>query len=46
MNTSSAPGPDGLRPNFYAVAWDTTKGAVMEFLQAFHMESVDMEHIN
>ena len=26
--------------------WDTTKGAVMEFLQAFQSERVELERIN
>jgi hypothetical protein len=46
MNATSTPGPDGLGPSFYATAWDTTKAAVMEFLQAFHIETVDLERIN
>jgi hypothetical protein len=46
MNAASAPGPDGLGPNFYAATWDTTKGEVMNFLQDFHSESANLECIN
>jgi hypothetical protein len=46
MNSASAPGPDGLGPSFYAATWDTVKGDVMRFLQAFHSGSVDLERIN
>jgi len=42
MNSASAPGPDGLGPSFYAATWDTTKRAVMEFLQAFYCGAMDL----
>jgi hypothetical protein len=40
MNRNSAPGPDGFGPGFYRAAWATVKGQIMNFMTAFHQESV------
>lgn len=46
MNRNSAPGPDGFGPGFYWAAWDTVKGQIMEFMAAFHQQSVQLERLN
>ncbi|CAD6336936.1 unnamed protein product [Miscanthus lutarioriparius] len=46
MNQASAPGPDGFGPGFYKATWQTIKPDVMQFLSAFHDESVQLQRIN
>jgi len=46
MNSSSAPGPDGIGPSFYEAAWRTVGRDVMAFLHAFHASRVDIQRIN
>jgi hypothetical protein len=46
MNTNSAPGPYGIGPAFYDVAWPHVEEAVMEFLAGFHCGSIELEWIN
>ena len=46
MNPNSAPGPDGLGPGFYKVAWLTVKSDIMTFLEAFHDGTTQLESIN
>lgn len=46
MNRCSAPGPDGFGPSFYKAAWATIGADVMDFLQGFHAEQVELERVN
>jgi len=46
MNRNSAPGPDGFGPSFFVAAWDTVKHQVMNFVNAFHANNVQLERIN
>lgn len=46
MNRNSAPGPNGFGPGFYRAAWDTVKAHIMDFMYAFHQQSVQLERIN
>jgi mannosylglycoprotein endo-beta-mannosidase len=45
MKRNSAPGPDGFGPSFFVAAWDTVK-QVMNFVNAFHANAVQLERIN
>jgi hypothetical protein len=46
MNRNSAPGPDGFGPAFYVATWATVKNQVIEFMNAFHIDDVQLERIN
>jgi hypothetical protein len=46
MNRNSAPGPDGFGPGFYRSAWPTVKHQIMNFMNGFHQESVQLERLN
>lgn len=40
------PSPNGVGLGFYSAAWQNVKPAIMRFLDAFHREEVDLQHIN
>lgn len=46
MNRNSAPGPDGFSPSFFLVAWSTVRHQVMDFMNSFHSDAVQLERIN
>ena len=46
MAADSAPGPDGIGPGFYKATWPSVRGQVMEFLDAFHGGTLDLQRIN
>jgi hypothetical protein len=46
MSVDSGPRPDGIGPGFYSMTWDTIKGDIMLFLQAFHRGDADLQRIN
>jgi hypothetical protein len=46
MNRNSAPGPDGFGPSFYLAAWSTVKHQILDFMNAFHFEDVQLERVN
>jgi hypothetical protein len=46
MNRCSAPGPDGFGPSFYSATWQTIGADVMDFLQSFQDDNVQLENVN
>lgn len=46
MCKTSAPGPDGLGPSFYAAAWNQVAPQVQELLSAFCTGTAQLERIN
>ena len=42
MNSSSAPGPDGLPVKFFQVFWNTIKGEVMAMFTEFYVGTLDL----
>jgi hypothetical protein len=46
LDRSSAPGPDGLGPSFFQVAWLSVGTDMMRLLDAFHAGTVGIERIN
>jgi hypothetical protein len=46
MNRCSAPGPDGFGPSFYSAAWQTVREDVLDFLEAFYEDNVQLERVN
>ena len=46
MNTSSAPGPDGLPVTFFKTFWQTVKPEVMALFEEFYSGSMDLGRLN
>lgn len=46
MDSSSAPGPDGLPVGFYRVFWTEIKLLVMEMFNDFHKEDFNLRRLN
>jgi hypothetical protein len=46
MNQLSAPGPDGFGPAFFRVAWQTVRGNLLAFADAFFHGVADLERLN
>jgi hypothetical protein len=46
MNRCSAAGPDGFGLGFYKAAWQTVRPEIMDFLNAFHQQDVQLDRLN
>lgn len=46
MNSSSAPGPDGLPVKFFQVFWNTIKGEVKAMFEEFYVGMLDLNRLN
>ena len=46
MNSSSAPGPDGLPVKFFQTFWESIKPEVMALFDEFYVGSIDLTRLN
>lgn len=46
MKENTTPGPDGLGVSFYKNFWETVKGELMEMINDFYLENLDIARLN
>lgn len=46
MNCNSSPGQDGFGPSFFLATWSTVGLQIMDFMNSFHSNAVQLERIN